>query len=134
MENIDKDLPNSNNQSATGADDLKDTAPEISSPVKFSRLQIGLAVLCFLLIISAIVIMSFSRPSNQIPSVSESPRQATQSASIIPKEISEFAKSQGFLVFEKNLINLQELNDKVDLYESKLSFPLLDMNVNFDKN
>jgi hypothetical protein len=135
MENINNNLPDINTNTVPSGDSpLPVNVPAISSPVKFSKIQIAIAVLSLVLIILAVIVVLLKKPSTpQVVIIKASP-VATQSASLPPREVSEFGKTEAFTKFENKVTDLQKTNETVDLYESKLSFPLLDMNVNFKIN
>lgn len=104
-------------------------------PVKLTpALKIGLTVLGFLffvLILSTLLSRKGTGPV--VVDVTPSPSAVTFT-STPAREVSEFAKTADFMSFENDLNQLKTDNSTVNLTEAELTFPLLDMQVNFNKN
>lgn len=92
---------------------------------------IGGALLFFLL---ALLISFSPRGPEQLVLVPSPLPSDTPEASASERQTSEFAKTEDFKKFEQNIKSLKDDNTNVDLSESQLSFPLLDMEVNFEPN
>ena len=57
----------------------------------------------------------------------------TQISSPPVRPVSEFAKTDIFSRFEVKLFDLKSHIDQLDMTETQLTFPLLEMNVNYEK-
>lgn len=108
---------------------IKDLLPiKLTPQLKIVLLISGIVFL--LLIITSLVLRKNTNLTNTYPSPSINP---DSSAALPPREVSEFAKGQPFLDFEQKLTDYRQKLQTADLNESSLSFPLLDMNVNYRK-
>lgn len=136
MGTIDTNLQPVANETPVNQTETPETTEEntgLPAPVKFSKTQIIILVVGIVLIVVAFISFLLEKPKLPTVTIPSPLLVATQSASLPPKEISEFGKTEAFTNFENKLTDLQKTNSTVDLYEAKLSFPLLDMNVNFNK-
>ena len=96
-----------------------------------TKLLIGIAATMLTIIVALLLFLpKRNAPVAVLPTV---PPVSTVSASLTPRETSEFAKTDAFRQFDTDLENFQNDNNTVDVSETLLSFPLLDMQVNFDK-
>lgn len=148
METINSDshvaaVPNSN--TATSVDSQVDQSPSTKSTKAIPmtnivtilsklplRLKLALGALGILIfaILLLIIFSLFRRPTQrQIITISTPSPEPTFSP--IPRVTSEFAKSEQFMQFEENKKKLQSDTTTVDLEETNLAFPLLDMSVGF---
>ncbi len=89
------------------------------------------------LFITVIIVFALYSVSNllgnwTLPSASN-PSPSSSTTTVPVKKLSAIATDSSFLEAEKNLENLNKDNASVDLSEPKLSLPVLEMNVNFEK-
>lgn len=88
----------------------------------------------FLTIVVVFILYSISNLLGDwsLPNSDEKNSTATTNASPL-KKLSKIATEASFLETEKELQNLNKDHAAVDLSEPKLSLPILEMNVNFEK-
>ena len=99
-------------------------------PPQIKIIAAASAVLVFL-----VFLILVTRPTNTAPLPSfPSPTPAAPVASAPPREISAFAKTPEFAQFETSITALASQSAQIDLSENALSYPFLDMNVNFQNN
>lgn len=97
-----------------------------SGPLKVA-LIVGGAVLVLLLLVLLLV----PRKTSQPQVVLEPSPTLMISPSSLPRAQSEFSKTEPFILFEGRLEGVKLENEVVNLTETELAFPLLDMNVTF---
>lgn len=101
-------------------------------PFQMKVLIISASFFVFLLVL--LLLLSFSRPPATIDSVLPSVFPSGQtSASLVPREVSQFAKTDQFVAFEEHVVAFSADNANVDLAETSLVFPFLDMNIRFQE-
>lgn len=110
------------------AEEVKQLTPINTRPLLIA----GGAAVAVILLLLLLVVFTTPPPQTAIPS--PLPSAATASASPQTDPVSEIGKTENFQKFEQNLNTLRAENEKIDLSEAALTFPLLDMNVNFDQN
>lgn len=97
------------------------------------NLQMKLLLICSLIFLILLVLIMLTRPRQNVPL--QVVPSATPSASVgetpQPRKQSDFSKTEEFSRFEQDLNALQAENKSVDLSETELTFPFLDMNINF---
>lgn len=95
------------------------------------RLKLALGALMILLL-AILVLMLFSPRPQQQPTTLILPSPSPQASfSPLPQVTSEFSKTDEFSTFEQNITILQKDATGIDFDEKNLSYPLLDMQVNF---
>lgn len=104
-------------------------------PIKFTPvLKIALIVLGFLFLLILLLTILGLKKGTPLPVIQVSPLPtAVPSPSEQTRPVSQFGQTSGFQSFETQLKTVSSVQDNLDLSESKLSFPLLDTNVNFNK-
>lgn len=95
-------------------------------PIWRKLLPLLFSILILLMAIAALIITVFSYQNRGGGQVTPSPGDFSQT-----RPISEFAKTPEFMKFEKDINELKSETENLDLTENQLSFPALDMNVNF---
>lgn len=114
---------------------VNETEPVVTKkeiPVKLSKpLVIALCVFG-ILILANVLLMVLKKPPNSSISVTPSPFSQPSNPPT-ERKTSEFAKTPEFLDFENKLAELQEANKNIDLNETGLGFPVLEMHVDFEK-
>lgn len=113
-----------------------ETPPSVTnlSPVKITPLMKGLLVFLAILL-SLIVVITYVKSRSVGPTTTTAtpiPSAASQLSPII-RPISQFAQTETFKNFAQHLTDLTQNQETLDLTESQLAFPLLEMNVNFNK-
>lgn len=142
MENSDTNHPTQPQNGQPSSDPVKEDVRLLEILLKRSRqnrflkLLLETETIIALVIIAVILVILFSmyrllnRPAPFTPS--PVPSADSASASALPaRDISEFGKTDDFKRYEEKLQALDKDAAMVDLSESELAFPLLDMNVNF---
>lgn len=87
-----------------------------------------------ILILLAIFSLLVPKPPSQPGSSDTKPLpSAISNASIEPRKVSEFGNTADFINFETTLKQLKADVISINLSESELTFPVLDMDVNFEK-
>lgn len=110
------------------AEEVKKLTPFHTRPLLIA----GGATTTLILALLLIVIVSRPSPAPVVPSPLPSAASPTTAPAAGP--ISEIARTEAYQKFEYKLNDLRSANEKIDLSEASLTFPLLDMNVNFKKN
>lgn len=108
------------------SDVAQPVVPVVKQPLDF-RIKIIIVVASILLILLVVIALLQSIRTPQpiiIPTVSPSP---IVEFSPLPRVTSEYAKTDEFMKFELNLSTVQKDQTVIDLDESNLVFPLLDM-------
>jgi hypothetical protein len=104
------------------------------SPIKMTpllkMLLLILAVL-FGLVIVVLLVFPQAPPAQQVVVPSPLP-SAGASTEPVTRPVSQFGQGLEFVAFEEKLKNTRVQQESLDLNESQLTFPLLEMNVNFD--
>jgi len=102
-------------------------------PMKITpKVKILLVILLGLILVNIAVLLL--KPKNNPVTPQASPQASfvpIASASATTKNMSEFSKLPEYMQFEQNLKDTITVNEGLDLSNSKLNFPLLEMNVNF---
>ncbi|MEK7166726.1 MAG: hypothetical protein AAB874_08005 [Patescibacteria group bacterium] len=112
------------------------TTPPPAITVKKRSLFLPTLIIILVGIMISIVIALLLPLPNQVTSPNPSPSANTvssPSATPTDRKISEFGGSTDFVNFENQLNTLKTDAAKADLSESELTYPLLDMHVNFNK-
>lgn len=111
------------------------TTPEatkqVPSPVNVRVLIVPLTILAGLVLLFVILYIFRTFINKTIPqALLPSPIPVTQ-----PQQtgISRFGQTPEFIQFEKDVLQLKTDFESVDLAESKLTFPLIDWEVNYQK-
>ncbi len=101
-------------------------------PIKFTpQLKILLTILGILFLMIFILMLL---PKKSIDITQEPTPIATVLATPSPElRISEFAQTEIFKLFEQQIASVAAELNETDLREDQLTFPLLDMNINFEK-
>lgn len=94
------------------------------------KLLILLGIVFILLILAILIPAPDQKPVNSKPTI---PPTTAPQPSPITQMVSEFAKTEEFEHFENKLNDLRSKNDQIDFKEQKLTFPLLEMNVTYEK-
>lgn len=90
-----------------------------------------LIIIAAVLITIILILLILPKPKPPALIVPTPPPISTISATLIPRLTSEFSKTEEFLSFERNLGAVRADTEKLELTETKLSFPFLDMQLNF---
>lgn len=114
----------------------KKVAEEVKklTPVHTKPLLIAGGAAFVVIVILLFMVVVFNQPATAPVFSSPLPSAATSSASPVTGPLSEIGKTEAYQKFEQKLNDLRNANEKIDLSEATLTFPLLDMNVNFEKN
>lgn len=103
------------------------------TPVNTGPLLLVGAAAFTVIVLLLLMVLVFNRPPPAPLLPSPLPSTTTSSASPDSGTVSEIARTEEFQKFEQKLNELRTANEKIDLSESPLTFPLLDMQVNFEK-
>lgn len=110
--------------------------PQKLSPIKVTPLmKIGIIVLGVVIVL--LLLLTLIRPgTSDVPAVLPSPLPSTDATGIspAPRVVSTFGQSEAFIHFETAVDELIKNQNTLDLTESALTFPTLEMNVNYKKN
>jgi len=109
------------------------TLPEAAvSPVKITPLLKWSLVALIVLILLVVITSFISKPKPPLSALLSTPEPSqVASASGELRPVSSFGQTPEFAQFEERLNSYRGSLDTLDLNESQLTFPLLDMDVNF---
>lgn len=89
-------------------------------------------VIIILLLLLLFIFFMFLPKNTPLPEVQNTPSPTLQtSPSPFQQLVSEFSQTESFKIFEGRLESLRLENEGVNLSETELAFPLLDMDVSF---
>lgn len=106
--------------------------PANKLPLKFTPLLKILLVVLSILFLMVFFVMLLPKKTVVSPNA-PSPTPVVLASPSPEVKISEFAKTEIFGQFEVQMASVSAHLSETDLNEDKLTFPLLDMDVNFDK-
>lgn len=106
-----------------------DTLPfKVTPLMKVALIFLGIVIV--LLVLSMVLRLGKRTATVSAPSPVS---QATAAASPVERKVSEFATGEAFQRFESELNAFRDAVPKVDVNDSTMVFPLLDMEVSYDK-
>jgi len=108
--------------------------PELGNklPVKITPLLRLLLVLVGILFLLLVLLTLMPKKTVILPTI-PTPVPITLTSPVAINQLSEFAKREIFSQFETQIASVSANLQETDLTEDTLTFPLLDMNVNFEK-
>ena len=111
------------------------TQPVKMSPIKMTpKLKVLLISVGVLFVITVIVLLLVPSRPKQPTVIAPTPLPSSEAiSSPIDRPLSEVAGTDEFKNFESKLNTTRVEQDSLDTTESKLTFPLVETNVNYDK-
>ncbi len=107
--------------------------PQPVRPIKMTPILKYLLI--FLGVLLVLLILIFLFKPRTLPgtenNVSPAPVPVASQYTPLPRQLSEFAQTEAFTHFEKGLDDLIAAQENVDLIEPQLTFPVVEMNVNY---
>ena len=91
---------------------------------------LGLIILIGLIVIGSIALFFVKKPAMEI---SSSPNPSVEATPSAKRNLSTIATDAAFLKLEEDLNNLEKNIGNVDLTEPKLTLPILEMKISFEK-
>ncbi len=103
-------------------------------PIRLSRPLMFALIIFVLLVTTNIVLMLTKKPP--VPNFTPTPTPISQipaaSTSTNTREVSQYGKTPQFQDFEKKLTDIESANKTIDLSETTLGFPVVEMHVDYE--